>query len=140
MNRILRVKNAYSSFIFRQASFTPRLEKAKGNLKGKNREAARGKFYKAATNKQGREKEMLLAKANYDVTKMIKEGQYDKVMVSKDGAQTKKGLKYIKQAMLSDFQQAFDRPIWGSVTTRSPIDDNCHGVKAGGIAKRFAVG
>ena len=42
--------------------------------------------------------------------------------------------------MLSDFQQAFDRPIWGSVTTRSPINDNCHGVKAGGIAKRFAVG
>ena len=98
MNRILRVKNAYSSFIFRQVSFTPRLEKAKGNLKGKNRRAARGQFYKAATNKQGREKEMLLAKANYDVTKMIKEGQYDKVMVSKDGAQTKKGLKYIKRS------------------------------------------
>ena len=39
-----------------------------------------------------------------------------------------------------DIKSQFDCPVWGSVSTRSDKWDKCHGVKAGGIAKRFARG
>ena len=92
MNRLIQV-----SISLRQLSLTQQIEKAKSNLKGKHRMSARGKYYEYASNKQGREKEKLMMRANHDMAKMIKKGKYDQIMVSNQGIQSKKGLKFIKR-------------------------------------------